>query len=252
MSYASHTPPTACLRRASKNIRSYGSRCTCIQSQVTTSSPRHRSDYTSDLVHAGADTSNQCASSTCPPLRADDEGCANAMHCVTCVNRILRIVDDHSTMIGIRHKCLRCPDYDVCTTCLGLGGHSDASCLGTSASLRPRRFAPMYERYDKCHTHREAIQWHEQDPPIKTRIVPTALQPVSGRILAVQIHERWHKDLADDKGYDSEPDEDRRTVTQYRKLYAWRKVHWFDGGHALRARARSSESLELSFALSRP
>ena len=70
------------------------------------------------------------------------------------------------------------------------------------------------------------------------------------RHLAVPIHQRWHKDLADDKGYESEPDEGRRTKTQYIKHYARREAGWFDGGQALRTRARSYESLKLAFVLS--
>ena len=88
--------------------------------------------------------------------------------------------------------------------------------------------------------------------PFETRTVPRALRADPGRYLVLPIRQRWHKDIADAKGYESEPDEGRRTKTQYVKHYARRKVAWFDGGQALRLRARSYESLKLAFVLSSP
>lgn len=110
----------------------------------------------------------------------------------------------------------------------------------------------MYEKYDQCCLHREAAEWHIQSAPRETRSVPQALRVEPRRYFAIPIRQRWHKDLADDKGYESEPDESRRTKTQCLRLYARRKVDWFDGGQTLRPRARSYESLKLAFVLSRP
>lgn len=87
---------------------------------------------------------------------------------------------------------------------------------------------------------------------MEAQTASVALRSDPGRCLEIPIHERWHKDLADGKGYESEPDENRRTKTQYSKHFARRKVEQFQGGRISRPRARSYESLKLAFELSRP
>lgn len=140
----------------------------------------------------------------------------------------------------------------MCTPCLGRDGHSEQDCSRPGAQPGPHRFAPMYESYDRCFLHREAIGWRTKVSPRETQTVPQALRANPGRYYVIPIHQRWHKDLTDDRAYESEPDEGRRTRTQYRKHYARRKVDLFDGGEAMRVRARSYESLKLAFVLSRP
>jgi hypothetical protein len=108
----------------------------------------------------------------------------------------------------------------------------------------------MYERYDPCYVHREAVGWHKQYPPDETISVMSALLVDPGHSFTIPIHQRWHKDLTDDKGYESEPDEGRRTRTQYRRHYARRKIDRFECT-AVRVRAPSYESLRLAFVLSR-
>ena len=108
----------------------------------------------------------------------------------------------------------------------------------------------MYDEYDQRYVHREATQWHLQRPPSKTWTVSYALDVDPGRYIAMPIHQVWHRKLADVKGYESEPDEGRRTKTPYAKHYARRTVSGFDSP-ALRTRARSYESLKLSFRLRR-
>jgi hypothetical protein len=110
----------------------------------------------------------------------------------------------------------------------------------------------MYEKYDERCLHREAPQWHLEPAPSETRTVPIALRANPGRYIVLPIRQRWHRDIADANGYESEPDEGRRTKTQYVRHYARRQVEQFDGGRALRPRARSYESLKLAFVLSRP
>ena len=108
----------------------------------------------------------------------------------------------------------------------------------------------MYEHYHETSLHREAAHWREKTQPSETKMISHALQANPGRFLVIPIHARWHNDLTDGKGYESEPDEGRRTKTRYGKHYARRKVERFDGGGAARLRARSCESLKLAFGLS--
>lgn len=140
----------------------------------------------------------------------------------------------------------------MCSTCLGRDDTFVESCSWKGASSTPHRFAPMYERYDEHCFHLEASEWHLQPVPSVTQTVPGALRQNPGRYLVLPIRRRWHKDNADAKGYESEPDEGRRTKTQYVKQYARRRVERFNGGQTLRPRARSYESLKLAFVLSRP
>ena len=140
----------------------------------------------------------------------------------------------------------------MCSTCLGeLDDTSGQSCSWKGTSSGPHRFAPMYDQYDEDCLHREATGWHLQWNPSETRTVPIAIRANPGRHLVIPIHQRWHKDIADANGYESEPDEGRRAKTQYVKHYGRRVIDW-PCGQASRARARSYESLKLAFVLSRP
>lgn len=115
----------------------------------------------------------------------------------------------------------------------------------------PHRFAPIYEQYHKHSLHREVVRWSLPTAPSETRNLPFALQANPERYLVIPIHQRWHKILTDAREYKSEPDEGRRVNTQFVKLYARRRVGWFEGRRGLRARAPSYESLKVAFVLSR-
>ena len=138
----------------------------------------------------------------------------------------------------------------MCTACLARDIRKRKPCPSAGTPPGPHRFAPLFEQYGDNYVHREMVV-RIGDPPIETHSIPRALWEHPETYFVIPIHQRWHKVLADDKGYESEPDEGRRTETRYANHYARRKVDGFDGW-ASRARSRSYESLKLAFSLERP
>ena len=138
----------------------------------------------------------------------------------------------------------------MCSSCLDRDVILEHACTQPNPSPELHRLAPMYEQYSTQCLHREASQWHVILPPIETHEISHARQADPGRYLRLPVHRSWHKDIADAKGYESEPDESRRIKTQYARHYARRTAYGFDS-RASRARARSCDSLKLSFTLSR-
>jgi hypothetical protein len=73
--------------------------------------------------------------------------------------------------------------------------------------------------YDEHCLHSTPAQWLAAPT---THVLPADtyhLDADPGRNPFIPIRQRWHKDLADTKGHESEPDESRRTKTRFARHY---------------------------------
>lgn len=136
---------------------------------------------------------------------------------------------------GIRHRCLVCHIHDVCTSCLGSNVANLQRCLSDATSPGPHRYAPMFDEY--CN-HREAAPWTADDGLMdnSTFLYHPIVDP--DRCPIIPRRERWHKDLTDARGWESEPDEGRRIKTRFAHYHA-RKPAVNPGVERSRVRSQS-------------
>lgn len=92
--------------------------------------------------------------------------------------------------------------------------------------------------FDETCKHREAALWTASSGLVHnpTLLYGSDLDPDYAPV--IPLYERWHKDLADTKGWESEPDEGRRIKTRFARHYA-RKVVVEPKSSNFRGRSRS-------------
>ena len=114
-----------------------------------------------------------------------------------------------------------CESHDICTSCLESDAIGVQRCSVNKTSPISHCYAPIF---DVACKHREDAPWTTGIDFVDHTTLHYSPWVDPDRFPTVSLPQRWHKDITDVRGWESEPDEGRRIKTRFARYHARKLV----------------------------